>query len=64
MMSQLLLILPWLFTYFITEGNTKFQPELSENKDDFFFTTPSSPAPWLTSKKVMTFYPRAAGTEC
>lgn len=32
-MSQLPLILPWLFAYFIIEGNAKFQLEFSKNKE-------------------------------
>ena len=38
-MSQLLLILPWLFAYFIIEGNAKFQLEFSESKECHFLPT-------------------------
>ena len=43
-MSPLLLILPWLFAYFVIEGNAKFQLEFSENKD-VIFTNPSALIP-------------------
>lgn len=36
-MSQLLLILPWLFAYFIIEGNAEFQLTFSESKECHFY---------------------------
>ena len=59
-MSQLLLILPWLFTHFITEGNTKFQPELSENKDDFFFYHPKFASPLTYVKEGYDLLPQSS----